>query len=130
MIFVNIQPIFKARGIEQPSKFLIKNGITRNVTYALVSGQTRNIKLDHIEKLCRALNCEPNDLFQFKEHTNDTLPKNHPLFNLKRNEEVPNLKKSLNSLPYKQLIEVTKTIQQQINQDAKSENEPSKTENK
>lgn len=109
MITLNLNTIFKARGITYPNSFLIKSGISRNVASALATGQTRNIKLDHIEKLCRALNCEPNDLFKFQADANDPLSKDHPLFKLQPDQEAPDL----NTLPYKQLIELTKTIQQQ-----------------
>lgn len=114
-MYVNLAPIFSARGITQPNKFLIKNGITRNVASSLINGYSRHIKLDHIEILCRALNCEPNDLFQFNPYQGDTLPKDHPLFNLKRDQNAPDPKKLLNSLPYKQLLEVTRSIEQQLN---------------
>ena len=114
-MYVNLLPIFNARGITQPNKFLIKNGITRNVASKLIKGYSRLIKLDHIEILCRALNCEPNDLFQFNPYIDDTIPKDHPLFNLNHNLGSTDPKKLLNSLPYKQFLEVTKTIEQQLN---------------
>lgn len=110
MLTLNLNAIFKARGITYPNSFLVKNGISRNVATSLISGRTRNIKLDHIEKLCRALNCEPSDLFRFESRPDDFIPKDHPLLNLQNNEEPHDLRASLSNLPYKQLLEFTKNI--------------------
>ena len=115
MITVDLKSIFKARGIEYPSKFLISIGITRNVVSALVNGYARHIKLDNIEKICRALNCEPNDLFRFQIHPQDPLPKEHPLFSLIREDTAPDLQTSLRAIPYKQLMEASKSIQHHLN---------------
>ncbi len=110
MMTMNLSAIFKARGITYPSAFLIKNGISRNVAPKLASGRAQYIKIDHIEKLCRALNCEPSDLFCFKSQPNESLPKDHPLLTLRNDDDATDLGASLHNLPYKQLKEIAKNL--------------------
>lgn len=40
-----------------------KTGISANNINKIYNGETVNIRLDTINKLCDALNCEPGDLF-------------------------------------------------------------------
>ena len=40
-------------------------GITYQNIMRLCNGQTNSIKFDLIEKICKALNCTPNDIFEF-----------------------------------------------------------------
>lgn len=106
MITMNLITVCKARGIIYPHAFLVRNGIPANVATRLTSGNHQNIRLEHIEKLCRALTCEPSDLFRFQSHPNESLPKDHPLLKLQNDKEIPDL----SNMPYKQLLEITKKL--------------------
>lgn len=106
MLTMNITAVCKARGILYPHAFLIKQGISRNVASRITSGKAESIKVDHIEKICRALNCEPSDLFRFQSKPNESLPKDHSLLKLQNDEEVS----GLSNITYKQLLEITKSI--------------------
>lgn len=35
------------------------------------NGKIKGIKLDTVERLCKALNCQPGDLFYYQEDVND-----------------------------------------------------------
>lgn len=43
------------------------NNIVENKTKSIVENKTKSIKYENIEKFCKILNCEPNDLFKYKK---------------------------------------------------------------
>lgn len=40
-------------------------GIRKNTISDLWHGKTKRIEIEHIDKLCNALECTPNDLFEY-----------------------------------------------------------------
>lgn len=42
-----------------------RTGLAYSTVHDLYHGRARRIELDTLDRLCRALNAEPNDLFQF-----------------------------------------------------------------
>lgn len=43
-----------------------KTGATYQTIQKLCTGQTRSIQFDTLEKICKALNCTPNDIIQIE----------------------------------------------------------------
>ena len=115
MLYLNLRPIFNAKGIEKPSQFLVKNGFNSAAAHKLLNSKTRAIKLDHIEKLCEILFCEPTDLFQWIPENADAVLPNNPLRQLIADKENPtNLRNTLINLPYKQLKEISAKMSAEI----------------
>jgi hypothetical protein len=73
MLVFNLSRVLTLRGVEKPFAFLVKRGFYRTIASNLLNNRTVNIKISHIETLCRALNCTPNDLFELKAAENDAL---------------------------------------------------------
>ena len=115
MLYFNLNAVLKARQIEQPYTYLVKAGISPHSATKLLNSQTRVFRLDHIEKLCQILHCEPNDLVQFKPSTNQNLPENHPLNKLLQTETDLTWQNSLKTMPLSQLKELTKKINESKN---------------
>lgn len=62
MYKLNVKKLLDATGNSQ--YWLAKQtGISPNNISKIYNGETVNIRLDTINKLCSALNCEPGDLF-------------------------------------------------------------------
>ena len=112
MLSLNLIPIFKARGIDKPHSYLVKAGISPKSAQNILNSQTRVFRLDHIELLCRILICEPNDILVYREDATHKISEDHPLNNLKQTETSKSLKDTITTLPYKQLKELTKQINQ------------------
>ncbi len=110
MLNLDLQHIFKARGIDKPYTFLVKAGFTPHTATSICSNSTRVFKLDHIELLCKALVCEPNDLLSFTADKGEVLQSDHPLLKLQHTEIEQNWRQTLATIPYKQLKELSKTI--------------------
>lgn len=66
MIELNVLELLKQKG---KSKYWLFNELNNfaPISYTnfnnLVSNKTRSIKYDNIDKLCKILECDPNDLF-------------------------------------------------------------------
>jgi DNA-binding Xre family transcriptional regulator len=110
MLTLHLAPIFKARGITNPYTFLVKAGFSRHTAHLLLHGNTRSLRLDHLEKLCVVLICELNDMIIWTPSNGQYLSEEHPLHNLKPAEPLQNIKETLDTLPFKQLKELTKQI--------------------
>ncbi len=112
MLYFNLSPIFKARGIDRPHAFLVKAGITSHSAQNILNSQTRTFRLDHIEVLCRILICEPSDILAYKENPNHKISEDHPLNRLKLPESNISINDTITSMPYKQLKELATLINQ------------------
>lgn len=65
MLKLNLNKIFKTRGIENPVLFLANKGYSRDNAYRIVKGIAKNLKLYQMEDFCRWFNCTPNDLMEW-----------------------------------------------------------------
>ena len=110
MLSLDLQHIFKARGIDKPYSFLVKSGFTAHTANSIISGSTRAFKLEHIELLCKILVCEPNDLLSFTTDEDEVLSADHPLLKLQHAEIDQNWRQTLATIPFKQLKELTNRL--------------------
>lgn len=118
MLSLNLLPIFKARGIERPYSFLVKAGLTPHTANSLLNSKTRIFRLDHIEKLCLILKCEPNDLLVWHPNKNEVIADNHPIIKLKYDESSRmDLKETLSMMSYKELKSLSTKIKGEANEE-------------
>lgn len=107
MFYLNVMPVIRARQIESPHSFLVKAGISPHSAQLILHGGKKNVQLEHIEKLCRALFCEPNDLFLWIPDNNEQLPPNHPLYKLQEQVPIKDWKKAFATMPLQQLRNIS-----------------------
>ena len=110
MLSFNLSPIFKARRIEQPYAFLVKAGFSPTTAHKIINNETRIFRLAHIEKLCKLLICEPNDLLVWTPEDGNVFPENFPLSKLKSTGAGGTTHDTLQKMPYQQLKEVISGI--------------------
>ncbi len=110
MMQLNLQRIFKARGISQPYKFLVQNGFVPFTAHKYKNSKVEHIRLDHIEKLCVLLHCTPNDILDWAP--NDLLDDhpNHPLQKIRRTEKKIEIAKMLSKMSIEKLEEIEKLL--------------------
>ncbi len=110
MMQLNLQRIFKARGIDQPYKFLVRNGFVPFTAHKYKNSKVEHIRLDHIEKLCVLLNCTPNDIFEWGP--NDLLDDypSHPLQKIRKREKKLEINKMLSKVSLEKLEEIEKLL--------------------
>ncbi len=110
MLSINLSPLFKARGIQKPYTFLVKAGFTPFTASNILNNNSRVFRLNHIEKLCSILVCEPNDLLLFTPDKGRQYAPNNPLLKLSHDDTNSNWPDTLATMPFKELKEATKTI--------------------
>lgn len=66
MIRLNVIELLRKKG---KTKYWLFNQLDMSYTNFnnIVENKTKSIKYENIEKFCKILNCEPNDLFKFNE---------------------------------------------------------------
>jgi DNA-binding Xre family transcriptional regulator len=105
MLILDILPIINARGIEKPFSYLVKAGFTRHASTSILNSKTSIFRLDHIEKICLTLNCEPNDILVWKPDENIKYSENNSLNILIKKENKETWKETSSKMTYKQLKE-------------------------
>jgi DNA-binding Xre family transcriptional regulator len=117
MLYFNLNPIFKARRIDKPYTFLVKAGIAPHTATKIITNKMHVMRLNHIEIICRALYCEPNDLLAFKQDPNHFIPENHPLVKLTPTNDNLDWQEQLKTMPLDKLKQISKILDQTDNQE-------------
>ena len=113
MLKFNFPRVFKARGIDRPSRFLVSHGYSTNMATRMVNDRTRQLNVKDVEKLCLILNCTPNDFFDWIPEKNDINMENHPLNALKRSDKVI-LAQLINDIPMDRLADIEKLVKKEL----------------
>ena len=95
MFTLNLARVLRLRGIENHQKFLIKLGFSPQPAYNFLNGVAAQIKFDQLERLCLALNCTPNDLFEWQpDAQQQAVADTHSINSLKK-KDLPALLKDV-----------------------------------
>ena len=77
MIIFNID-VMLARRKMSVTELSRRVGITMANISILKNGKARAVRVDTLDKLCRALDCQPGDLLEFREARGDAVPPGPP----------------------------------------------------
>jgi DNA-binding Xre family transcriptional regulator len=99
MLIFNPKQILLLRGVEKIANFMVKIGFTYQSAGRVLKSRASLIKVKDIERLCVALNCTPNDLFEWKAGVDTVLPEGHSLNRLERGEGGKNLQQMVRDIP-------------------------------
>jgi DNA-binding Xre family transcriptional regulator len=111
MLKLNLNYIFKIRGIKNTYGFIKKLGFSHDVSHRLAQGQTLGVKMKQLEALCLALHCTPNDLMEF-EDTEGKVRADHPILNLKRDKEMVESIEQLRKLPLDKIKQLKRLMEE------------------
>lgn len=114
MLNFNFDRVFKARGIDRPFSYLKKVGFSDNMAVNINRNRVVRLNLKHIEHLCLLLQCTPNDFMVWEPEDKEQVPDNHPLYQIRRNDDQVEISKMLNSIPLSKLADIKKLIQEQV----------------
>ena len=103
MLYFDIKRILKTRGIDEPYRWLVKNGFVPQTVHSWLNYQLGYIKPDHLERLCLLLNCTPNDLFDWREDGKTVVHDTHALRTLTKQAPDTSLQRALSELPLDKL---------------------------
>lgn len=100
MLKFNPKNIIAKRGIERTTAFLVGQlGMDPSTASRFLKSKSRFVKISDIGKLCVALNCTPNDLFEWIPDTKTVLPETHSLNVLEKREQTKNLQEMVKDIP-------------------------------
>jgi DNA-binding Xre family transcriptional regulator len=110
MLKFNPKNVFLRRGIEKTTAFLVKLGMDYSTASRYLKSKSQFVKIKDIERLCVALNCTPNDLFEWKADANTVLPETHSLNALNRGERTKSAREILKDIPSDKLALVESVL--------------------
>lgn len=110
MLKFNPKNIISLRGIEKTTGFLVKLGMDYSTASRFLKSKSQFVKIKDIERLCVALNCTPNDLFEWKADADTVLPEIHSLNALKREAGAKNLRQMVKDIPSDRLAQIESVL--------------------
>ena len=114
MLRYNFDRVFKARGIDRPFSYLRKAGFTDNMAVNINRSKVTKLDVKFMEQLCLLLRCTPNDLMSWEPENSEQVPKDHPLYRIKRNEDQVEITKMINGIPLDKLGAIKKLIREEV----------------
>lgn len=116
MLIFNLTRVLDLRGIDNPTGFLLRHGFLRKTASNLANDRVLHIKVAHLEKLCRALNCTPNDLFEWRADDKDAIAESHSLKSLQKSKPATPLSQIVKDIPVDKLDRVEDLLNQLKNE--------------
>jgi DNA-binding Xre family transcriptional regulator len=106
MLYLNFIRIFDLKGIKRPFSYLTSIGYSPGYASRIANNQIGQINTARLEKICRDLNCTPNDILDFRPKPNDTLPTDHALHTLTKKEISNEITAKINALPIEKIQQI------------------------
>lgn len=110
MLTFEIKRILKTRGIDEPYRWLVKNGFVSQTVHSWLNYQLGYIKPNHLERLCLLLNCTPNDLFDWREDGKTVVHDTHALRTLIKQKT--DIQTTLRELPLDKLEKLGEMLEE------------------
>lgn len=110
MLTYNLHKHFKLRAVSAPAVFLMQNGFNQQTAYRITKNKFSALSAKHIEKLCLALNCTPNDLMEWEPDKNLENPEKQSLNKL-RLVQIADLRNFASDIPFEKMGEFAAEIE-------------------
>lgn len=110
MLHFDLVNMLRHREIENPYRFLVKNGFNYHTAGHLLRNERDSLSYKNLEKLCILLKCTPNDLFVWQKPKDVLGLENHPLHQLKPKPQSVNVTQKLQELSLDKLEQVKQFI--------------------
>lgn len=114
MLRYNFERILKAKGIERPYTYLMKNGFADRIATRVNQNKVRRVDLSTIERLCLLFKCTPNDLMEWIPEPSYQEDNDQPLQGLCRTDQVVDIIQALNDAPLDKLSDIEAFINDTI----------------
>jgi len=105
--------MFKLRGISNPYGLLASHGLAHKTACNIAYTRIKTIRLEHLELICRLLNCSPNDVIRYEADERNILPANHALLKLQHEAETASITDMFKTMSLEQLQQLAAVFKQQ-----------------
>ncbi|MCW5961640.1 MAG: helix-turn-helix transcriptional regulator [Pyrinomonadaceae bacterium] len=112
MLLFNPKKTLALRGIDKATNFLVKIGFSYPAASRFLKSKSQFVKVADIERLCLALNCTPNDLFEWRQDANTVVAENHALRGLEADGEQKNLQQLVKDIPAEKLKKIEELLEE------------------
>jgi len=112
MLIWNFKRVCKMRGIEKPYSFFVKLGISHTVASHMATNKTDKILLRHLETVCLALNCTPDDILEWVPANKSQDKPLTALHALKPDAKSEDAAALLHALPVSKLEELARVLRE------------------
>lgn len=113
MLLFNLPRLLKIKGVTKPFSYFMSLGYSRGTASKMAQNREQGFTLTKLERYCTDFNCTPNDLFEFHPNANQKLKPDHPLFQLKREDNATQINALLSELPLEKIIELAALVQKE-----------------
>lgn len=103
MLKFNLKTYLQLRNVNKPRTFLINLGIYHGTARKILSGEMDTLQLRHLENICRALRCTPNDILEWMPDPQRPVDESHPLYQLASNKNLNRLLEKIGKLSVEEL---------------------------
>ena len=103
MLILNVLALLESKGITNPQRHLVVNGLPYYTVSRLVNNKTTTISYATMEKLCLLCNCTLDDLFVWVPDEAMANAENYILQKIKAKPKAPNPLERIKKLPLKKL---------------------------
>ena len=104
MLRYNLSRLFLLKGISKPAVFLTNAGFSKSVAYRLAEEKINSLHSKHIERLCMAFKCTPNDLMEWTPDKPEQMKNDQPLAKLMSGTSaVLDLRSLCSDIPFEKL---------------------------
>lgn len=102
MLKLSLVRALQLRGVKNHKQFLNDLNFASSSVKGFLNETAAQIKYEQLEALCVALNCTPNDLFEWQPDEKRQIQPNHSLNRLKKK----NLAQMLNDIPLEKFEQI------------------------
>lgn len=106
MLTLDVKRVFALRGVANPFAHLRKIGISSATAWNLLDKRVKSISTKHLELICTYLNCEPNDLYEWKPDKGTVNAETHALKRLRRDGKASSYSELIRAVPLNKISEV------------------------
>jgi DNA-binding Xre family transcriptional regulator len=117
MIQLNLEGMLKSKGIKKPYTYLRSIGFTATKARNIPAGRYNSIAYTDLSRLCHALNCTPNDLFNWNESPEFPIGKTHVLHTIKKEMQDKNLADTIQTAPVHIARELNQWLEERLKQE-------------
>ncbi len=110
MLYLDIVKACNNKGIDDPKRWMVKNGFSHVTAARLTQNTQASINYNILEKLCLLLFCTPNELLSWQPKDNATAQSTHPLQKLKHVAKEDSVAGKLKVLPPEKIAAVQKFL--------------------